>query len=83
VLGKNISLKTLPKLNVSSYNVTATHGANIDTFDQQKMFYMMSRGLTQEQSQKLLVNGYIEYVLAHFEEISETEKDKVRTSLYI
>ncbi len=56
VLGKNISLTTLPKLDVASYNVTAAHGATIDTLDQQKLFYMMSRGLTQQQSQKLLVN---------------------------
>lgn len=81
VLGKNISLKTLPKLNVASYNVTAAHGANIDTLDQQKLFYMMSRGLTQQQSQTLLVHWYIDYALAHFEEISDTEKDSVRTIL--
>jgi len=54
-LGKNISLRTLPKLTVSSHNVTAAHGANIDTLDQQKLFYMMSRGLTKQQSQTLLV----------------------------
>lgn len=81
ILGKNISLKTLPKLNVASYNVTAAHGANIDTLDQQKLFYMMSRGLTQQQSQTLLVHWYIDYALAHFEEISDTEKDSVRTIL--
>jgi len=46
VLGKDISLKTLPKLQISSHNVRASHGANIDTLDQQKLFYMMSRGLT-------------------------------------
>ncbi|HBB04267.1 TPA: hypothetical protein DCZ39_05245 [Patescibacteria group bacterium] len=56
VLGKKIFLKTLPKLNVSSHNVRAAHGANIDTLDPQKLFYMMSRGLTQQQSQTLLVN---------------------------
>ncbi|MEI6672864.1 MAG: SufD family Fe-S cluster assembly protein [bacterium] len=56
VLGKNISLTTIPKLNVASYNVTASHGANIDILDQQKLFYMMSRGLTKEQSQTLLVD---------------------------
>ena len=56
VLGKNISLKTLPKLTVASYNVTAAHGANIDSLDQQKLFYMMSRGLTKQQSQTLLLN---------------------------
>ena len=55
VLGKDISVKTLPKLNIASHNVRASHGATIDTLDQQKLFYMMSRGLTQQQSQKLLV----------------------------
>ncbi len=81
VLGKNISLKTLPKLNIASYNVTAAHGASIDTFDHQKLFYMMSRGLSKEQSQTLLVRGYIDTVLAHFEEISDKEKDSVYKKL--
>lgn len=74
VLGKNISLKTLPKLNVASYNVTAAHGANIDTLDQQKLFYMMSRGLSQQQSQLLMVDWQIDYVLSHFDQISDLEK---------
>lgn len=77
VLGKNISLKTLPKLNVASYNVTAAHGANIDTLDQQKLFYMMSRGLTQQQSQTLLVDWYIAYVLQHFTHVSDKDKQAV------
>lgn len=77
VLGKNISLKTLPKLNVSSHNVRAAHGANIDMLDQQKLFYMMSRGLTQQQSQTLLVNWYIDHALTHFEDISDTQKQHV------
>jgi len=81
VLGKQISLKTLPKLAVASYNVTAAHGAKIDTIDQQKLFYMMSRGLSQAQSQTLLVHGYIDAVLAHFGEISDKEKEHVRKIL--
>jgi Fe-S cluster assembly scaffold protein SufB len=56
VLGKDISLKTLPELHIASHNVRASHGANIDTLDQQKLFYMMSRGLTKQQSQTLLMN---------------------------
>ena len=81
ILGKNISLKTLPKLNIASYNVTAAHGASIDTFDHQKLFYMMSRGLTKEQSQTLLVHGYIDYVLGHFKDISDKDKEVIRTLL--
>jgi len=81
VLGKNISLKTLPKLTVASYNVTAAHGANIDSLDQQKLFYMMSRGLTKQQSQTLLVNWYIDYVLGYFTDISDKEKHSVYKKL--
>lgn len=77
VLGQNISLSTLPKLDVASHNVTAAHGAKIDTFDQQKLFYMMSRGLTKEQSETLLVEWYIHYVLDHFSEITDAEKNSV------
>lgn len=77
ILGENIAIKTLPKLNVASHNVHVSHGANIDAFDQQKLFYMMSRGLTQKQSQTLLVNWYIEHVLKHFSEISDEEKQTI------
>jgi Fe-S cluster assembly protein SufD len=71
----------LPKLSVASHDVRASHGANIDTLDQQKLFYMMSRGLTQQQSQTLLVDGYIEYVLGHFTEVSDTEKNSIYKKL--
>lgn len=81
VLGKNISIKTLPKLNIASHDVRASHGANIDSLDQQKLFYMMSRGLTKEQSQTLLVDGYIEYALSHFNDISDREKNQIHTIL--
>ena len=81
VLGKPISLKTLPQLTVASHNVRASHGANIDTLDQKKLFYMMSRGLSQSQSQRLLVDGYIAYVLGHFPEMSEEEKVSIRSFL--
>ena len=77
VLWKDISIKTLPKLNIASHNVRASHGANIDMLDQQKLFYMMSRGLTSKQSQTLLVDWYIEYVLSNFSEISDAEKKSV------
>lgn len=83
LLGKNISLKTLPKLNVASHNVRAAHGAKVDSLDQQKLFYMMSRGLTKEQSQALLVNGYIDDVLWHFTTLDEHTLTTIRTFLSV
>jgi len=34
---------------------------------------MMSRGLTKEQSQELLVNGYIASVLSNFDDVREKD----------
>jgi Fe-S cluster assembly scaffold protein SufB len=42
---------------------------------------MMSRGLSQEHSQKLLVDGYVEYVLQYFEEITKKEKQYIYTKI--
>ena len=81
VLGQNISLKTLPQLNVASAQVRASHGANLDRLDEQKLFYMMSRGLTQQQSQQLLVDGYINLALASLSEFSEDEVADIREKL--
>jgi Fe-S cluster assembly scaffold protein SufB len=77
VLGKDISVKVLPQLNVASHDVHAAHGAKIDSLDTQKLFYMMSRGLTKQQSQKLLVDGYIDYALKHFPDLTEADKQSI------
>lgn len=82
VLGKGVSVKTVPQLNVASHNVRASHGATIDSLDQQKLFYMMSRGLTKDQSQALLVDGYIAYALSQFSDISDTEKHQIHSILF-
>lgn len=71
----------MPKLTIASYNVTASHGANVDGLDPQKLFYMMSRGLTKEQSQKLLVDGHITSVLSNFENVSDEDIDSIYTQL--
>jgi Fe-S cluster assembly scaffold protein SufB len=45
------------------------------------LFYMMSRGLTKWQSQTLLVDWYVDYVLGHFKDISDKEKTHIHTIL--
>ena len=56
ILGKNISIKVKPILNISSNDVQASHGAKIEKIDAEKLLYMTSRGLTPEQAQALVVN---------------------------
>ena len=42
-------------LDVRSSDVNASHGAKIDRLDENKLFYMMAKGLDQKQSQQLIV----------------------------
>jgi Fe-S cluster assembly scaffold protein SufB len=42
--------------------VQASHGAKIEKIDAEKLLYMTSRGLTPEQAQALVVNGYLNHI---------------------
>ncbi|MCF7835401.1 SufD family Fe-S cluster assembly protein [Candidatus Gracilibacteria bacterium] len=63
LLGEKISVKTLPILNVSSNDVSASHGAKIQKIDNEKLFYMMSKGLSLHETKKLIVKGYFDNIL--------------------
>lgn len=49
----------LPNLIVDSDDIEASHSAYIGTFDEEKKFYMMSRGLTDKESDDLLIKAFL------------------------
>jgi len=79
VFGQNISLKSLPALSVSSYDVQASHAAKIEKINQDKSFYMQSKWLSQTESQRLIVDGYVHSVLSCFSPFDEKELSSVRS----
>lgn len=62
LLGDNIRVRAQPVLQIASHDVRASHGAKIERLDEEKLLYMMSRGLSRQQSQKLILNGYITHI---------------------
>lgn len=48
-----------PILKIDNYNVDSNHSAYIGRFSEEKLFYMMSRGLTREESYRLLLDGFL------------------------
>lgn len=48
-----------PILEIDEYDVVASHGASIGQIDDEDLYYLMSRGLTKEDSQRLIINGLI------------------------
>ncbi len=49
----------LPNLLVDSDDVEASHAAYVGTFDEESRFYMMSRGLTKEECDDLLIKAFL------------------------
>ncbi len=56
---KNGKSNILPNLIVDSDDIEASHSAYIGTFDENKKFYMMSRGLSEKESDDLLIKAFL------------------------
>jgi len=62
LLDNNSKSNTYPTLDSQNDSATVSHEATIETLDQEKLFYMMSRGLTETQASGMMVNGFIENI---------------------
>ncbi len=52
-----------PALEILEPDVKAGHAATIGKVDEQMLFYLMSRGLTRIQAEKMLIKGFLEPIL--------------------
>ncbi|OGD89194.1 hypothetical protein A3D81_01880 [Candidatus Curtissbacteria bacterium RIFCSPHIGHO2_02_FULL_40_17] len=59
-----------PALEILEPDVKAGHAATIGKVDENMLFYLMSRGLTRKQAEKLLVEGFINPVKNLLREVS-------------
>jgi len=51
---------SIPSLEIDSFDVKSGHAASLTQLDEEKLFYMMSRGLSEEESRKAIVYGFVE-----------------------
>ncbi|EPP34721.1 hypothetical protein CP10139811_0803 [Chlamydia ibidis] len=52
-------VSTFPRLEILADDVKASHGATVGPLDPKQVFYMRSRGMTKEEAQKKLVQGFL------------------------
>lgn len=53
----------IPKLEIDNYDVKASHEAAVGQLDSEKLFYLMSRGLSSREASTLVVEGFFEPLL--------------------
>lgn len=64
VLGDTARANSLPSLAIRNNDLRCTHGSTTSRIDPEHRFYLMSRGLTREEADQMLVHGWFEEVLA-------------------
>jgi Fe-S cluster assembly protein SufD len=57
----------IPGLEILANDVRCTHGATVGRVDREQLFYLMSRGLSHSEAERLIVRGFFEDVLARVE----------------
>lgn len=53
---------TYPTMDITENTAHISHEASIENLDQDKLFYFMSRGLTEAQARGMMINGFIEQI---------------------
>ncbi len=83
VLSEKVKCDTKPILEIESNQLRCTHGATVGRLEDQHIFYLRSRGLTENQAREVLLEAFLEPVLARikvpdvYKEFSELIHHKV------
>ncbi len=58
---------SIPGLEILANDVRCTHGATLGQVDREQLFYLMSRGLSRAEAERLIVRGFFQDVLDRIE----------------
>ena len=58
LLSKGCKIEAVPGLEIQHNEVQASHAATLEKVDEEKLFYLQSRGLSPEEGLELLVEGF-------------------------
>jgi Fe-S cluster assembly protein SufD len=79
LLSRTASADVLPELEILNHDVRCTHGAAVAPVDEDAVFYLRTRGLSRDEAEALLVEGFVEAVASRFP--SEALADRARARL--
>ena len=78
LLGENTETDPVPVLEINNNDVKCGHGATVGQIDKEKIFYMMSRGLTEDQAIETIIKGFFDPVL---NQLSGELAEELRTAI--
>jgi Fe-S cluster assembly protein SufD len=67
MLSKQAHADSIPGLEILANDVRCTHGATLGQVDREQLFYLMARGLSRAEAERLIVRGFFQDVLDRIE----------------
>ena len=80
VLSENSAFNSKPELEIYADDVKCSHGSTTGNIDQNSIFYLMSRGLSKEQANKMLIEGFLNEAI---ETITEPNIQSLISKLFV
>ena len=74
MLGRGCRVDTKPQLEIFADDVKCSHGATIGQLDPQELFYLRSRGLSEDQAARMLAQGFVDDIVDRIENLSLRRK---------
>jgi len=66
ILDKKSYTNTFPVMDVAGKNAQVAHEASVGRVDEEQLFYLTSRGISEQEAVNMLVNGFIEPIAKEF-----------------
>ncbi|MCX7120988.1 MAG: SufD family Fe-S cluster assembly protein [Gammaproteobacteria bacterium] len=63
LLSKDAEVSTRPFLEIDANDVKCSHGATVGCLDNEAIFYLRSRGISENEARELLIEGFVNEIL--------------------
>jgi Fe-S cluster assembly protein SufD len=63
VLSQTARADSIPGLEILADDVRCTHGATVGKIDEEELFYLLSRGIPDKDSRRLIVEGFFDPIM--------------------
>ena len=74
VLGEGTKNQSEPILEIKNNDVKASHGSTTGRINNEEVFYLMARGLSKQEAENIIVEGFFEKLLNQIEDTQVREK---------
>lgn len=74
ILGKNVKNQSLPLLLCKEKDVVGSHGFTANSIDQDKLFYLLSRGFNEREAKSLILRGKFLNLFKNIDRLDIVEK---------